>query len=145
MTIKRLSDIDFMMMDVHRPLTNAEIKEVNPQAVVDKSAGAVEDEHSAAPGVGAPYPYEVPLPENVELLNNYTKLDIPAEEILRDAYNAGLVELVVVGVDESGVERVFRTNTQLPRAMFWLIRGQHILNLNFDKSVDMEVTDDTPA
>jgi len=148
MTIKKLSDIDFMMMDVHRPLTNAEIKEINPQAAVDKSAGSGpsqrEDEHREEASMGAPYPYETPLPENVELLNNYTKLDIPVEEILRDAYDAGLVELVVVGIDENGIERVFRTNTSLPRAMFWLVRGQHILNRNFDKEGAV-VVDDTPA
>ena len=144
MTTKKLSDLDFMMMDVHRPLLNEEIEAINPQARLDKSVGAVADEHSAPASVGPPYPYELPLPENVELLNNYTKLDIPVEEILRDAYDAGLVELVVVGIDESGVERVFRTNTSLPRAMFWLIRGQHILNSNFDKE-GATVVDDAPA
>jgi hypothetical protein len=62
MTMKVLYAADFLENDIHRPLTTEEINEINPQAAVDKTLGAGEDEVSADTGVDRAYPHEEPLP-----------------------------------------------------------------------------------
>ena len=148
MTIKRLSDIDFMMMDVHRPLTDAEIKDVNPQAAVDKSAGAVEDEHSDAAGVDAPYPSTrcdtcfAPMPcekhANVEHLRTITSLDISPTSILARAHDAGLTEVVVVGMKEDGSEYFAANISDAAATMYHLQRGIYKLHRVIDGQYEDE-------
>jgi hypothetical protein len=147
MTIKKLSDIDFMMMDVHRPLTNAEIKEVNPQAVVDKSAGAVEDEHCEEASVGASHASRCdhcfgPMPceqhANVEHLAIVTSLDVSPTHILAKAHDAGLTEIVIVGMKEDGSEYFASSISDAAPAMYHLQRGIYKLH----KIVDGDYEDD---
>lgn len=132
MSTRKLNGIDFMIMDVHRSLTNDEVEEINPQAAVDKSAGPFEDEHCVAAGVDTPYPYEVPLPDNVTIMPGVTTHDLSTEEVMRAAFNADLTEMVIVGIDEEGHEHIFRTNADLAPAMFHLQRGMHNLNRMHD-------------
>ena len=132
-TKKILNPIDFVMMDVHRPMLNEEINEINPQARVDKSAGPVEDEHSASPEVGASYPHEQSLPENVAELPVETSHDIPPETILRRAFDWKLDEMVVCGIDVEGNEYVLHTSTDPAICVWHLQRAIHILNLRMDR------------
>ena len=124
MTIKKLDVLDFAKLGVHRPLTADEINEIHPQAAVDRSAAGGEekvvDEKT--------YPHEQPLPDNVVVMPGVTSHDIPVEEVLRDAYDAKLVELVVVGVDEDGHEYVFRSNADMALAMWHVQRAVHLFN-----------------
>src|SRR6185503_18538514 len=81
----RLSATDFMMMDVHEPLSPEEINEINPQAAVDKTLGAEQDEVGADEGVdSSPARCEFcfgprPCPDhpNVEPLSVVTSLACP--------------------------------------------------------------------
>lgn len=134
MATKKLEPIDFMKMDVHRPLTKEEIDEINPQACVDKSLG--EEPHRDGSGVGARdekhYPHEHPLPANVTILENLTRIDLTAEEILRDAYDAGMEKIVIVGIDKHGYERLFRTSARIADANWLLQRGLHNLHKRYD-------------
>ena len=132
MTTRKLSELDFMMMDVHRPLLDEEINEVNPQARLDKSARASAIVDGIEASVGAPYPYEVPLPENVTVLPGVTSHDLTAQEILRNAFDANMTEMVICGIDEDGKEHLLRTNADLAPAAFHLQRAMHNLNRMHD-------------
>lgn len=160
MTIKKLSDatlqgLDFMMMDVHRPLTNAEIKEVNPQAAVDKSAGPrIKIVDSDEAGLGASHTCEAkpgstrcdvcfgPMPceqhANIEHLKTVTSLDISATSILARAHDAGLTEVVIVGMREDGREYFASNISDAAATMYHLQRGIYKLN----QVVDGEYEDD---
>jgi hypothetical protein len=122
-----------MMMDVHEPLSTEEIDEINPQAAVDKTLGAVEDEVGDDTSVDRAYPYEVPLPENVEYIPTETSNNLPAEHVLRNAFDSKLVDLVICGIDEDGNEYVLRTNTDPAESVWHLQRAIHILNLRCDR------------
>jgi len=148
MTTKKLSDLDFMMMDVHRPLLNAEIEEINPQARLDKSLRLVEDEHSEEESVGAPHPQTkcdicfgaMPCEQhpNVEHLRTVTSLDISATAILARAHDAGLTEVVVVGIRGNGREYFAANISDAAATMYHLQRGIHKLN----QVVDGDYEDD---
>jgi hypothetical protein len=79
------------------------------------------------------YPYELPRPDNVAELPVETSHDIPAETILRKAFDFEISELVVCGIDEEGNEYVLHTNTD-PAVVVWhLQRAIHIINLRMDR------------
>ena len=148
MTIKKLSDLDFMMMDIHRPMLDEEIKAINPQAVMDKSAGPVADEHSASASVGASHAPKRcdhcfgPMPceqhANVEHLAIVTSLDVSPTHILAKAHDAGLTEVVIVGMKEDGSEYFASSISDAAPTMYHLQRGIYKLH----KIVDGDYEDD---
>lgn len=105
-----LGPTDFMMMDIHRPMTDEEIEEINPQALVDKSAGAVEDNDGEAESVGTPHEEEprrysgpfVVFPDNVEVLDVITSQRLEVDRVLQSAHHNNLSEVVVIGIREDG-------------------------------------------
>lgn len=129
----KLSAAEFMAMDVHEPLSPEDINSINPQAAVDKTLGAGEDEVGDDESVARTYPYEVPMPDNVEYIPAETSHDLPAEHILRCAFDSQLVDLVICGVDESGNEHVYHTSTDPAESVWYLQRAIHILNLRCDR------------
>jgi len=72
-TKKTLDPADFMMMDVHRPMTDDEISEVAPQAVVDKTLKLV--------GTDVPYLNVVPIAEGPSLQDIAGQLRALADRI----------------------------------------------------------------
>jgi hypothetical protein len=135
MTMKVLYAADFLENDIHRPLTTEEINEINPQAAVDKTLGAGEDEVSADTGVDRAYPHEEPLPENVTMLPTETSHDLPPETILRKAHDCKLTNMVICGEDEEGHEYVMHTSTDPSQSIWTLQRALHILNLRYDRAM----------
>lgn len=145
--IKALTGTDFMMMDVHRPMTDDEIAELHPQAGVDKSAGAQSDDDSDAEGVGAPHTERCPhcfgpMPceqhANVEVLQGVTSLDINPTVALAGAHAADLEIVVIVGMDKNGREYFSSSVADAAEGMYYLQRGIHKLN----KVVDGDYEDD---
>lgn len=149
----RLTDLDFMMMDVHRPMTDDEIAKINPQALVDKSAGAIKIVDGHDESMGAPHSCEsktgsrcdicfAPMPcephANVEHLDAVTSLDIDPIAVLAGAYDAGLTEIVVVGMKKDGGEYFASSIADAAPAVYHLQRGIYKLN----KIVDGEHEDD---
>lgn len=87
----KLGELDFMMMDVHRPLTLVEVEEVCPQAVVDRT----EEPRS----YNGPF---VKYPENVEVLDVDTSHELEIERVLQSAHDTKLESVIVVGQHEDG-------------------------------------------
>lgn len=114
-TKKKLDSIDFMMMDVHRPMLADEIEDIHPAALVDKA-----------------YPHEEPLGENVVILPAMTTHDLSPIEVLRNAFDAGLTELVICGVDAAGHEYLMRTNADKAIGAWYLQRAIYLLNRDHD-------------
>lgn len=141
MTTTKLDADDFMMMDVHRPLTDEEIAQINPQALVDKSLG-VEREDGEGAGVGEPHAEEPhqyrcehcfgPLPcaehANVEHLNNVTALDISPTAVLAGAHNSDLEYVIVVGMTKEGHEYFASSVADAAESVYTLQRGIWKLN-----------------
>jgi hypothetical protein len=135
-----LSSLDFMMMDVQRPLTNDEINEINPQAALDKTIGSGEEVDGDAEDMGgAPsrcLTCFAPMPcvdhANVEHLNVVTTHDIEPTTILADAHGAGLKEVVIVGVLRDGTEYFASSVSDAAPAMYHLQRGIYKLNRTVD-------------
>lgn len=119
MTTRKLNELDFMMMDVHRPLTNEEIAEVNPEALVDKSARPLKIVDYQEEGVGASHTCEsttgdrcdicfgptpkryagpfVKYPDNVEVLDVNTSHELDVERVLQAAFDNKLDSVLVIG------------------------------------------------
>lgn len=147
----KLTSTDFMMMDIHRPLTNEEVEEVNPQALVDKSARSLTLVDSEAESVGAPHEGATstrcdvcfaPMPcdkhANVEILCGVTSLDISPTVVLAKAHDAGLTEVVIVGMKADGSEYFASSVSDAAPSMYHLQRGIYKLN----KVVDGEHEDE---
>lgn len=81
------------------------------------------------------YPHEQPLPDNVVPLNIVTLNDVDPVAILRGAYEADLVDLVIVGVRKDGVEFFASSAADGAEAMYHLQRGIHKLNNIIDGEV----------
>lgn len=130
-----------MMMDVHEPLSSEEINSINPQAAVDKSAGAVEDDVSYGESVGGPptccetcfAPTPCSAHANVAHFNVVTSFDIDPVSILAAAHNKGLVEVVVVGFTEEGEEYFASSISDAGQSMYHLQRGIYKLNKIMDQ------------
>lgn len=124
-TIKILEATDFMMMDVHRPMTDEEINAINPQARVDRSAWALKIVDSEAESVGPPqstrcdrcfgpipcdkHPEEklyagpfVNFPENVTVADVATSHELEVNRVLQSAYDNKLSQVLVLGYREDG-------------------------------------------
>lgn len=136
MTTKKLDASDFAAMDVHRPLTDEEIKEINPQALMDKSADPRNDEDSAEEGVDTPQPRcwacFGPMPceqhANVEPLAIVTSHDLPPASMLAKAHNADLETVVIVGYTKEGSEFFASSCADAAEGMYHLQRGIYKLN-----------------
>ncbi len=132
---------DFMMLDVHEPLTPKEINAINPQAAVDKSAGAVEDDVGDGEGVGSPSTRcdvcFAPMPcadhANVAQFDVVTSLDIDPVAVLAGAHNKGLAEVVIVGFTEDGQEYFASSISDAGQSMYHLQRGIYRLNKIMDQ------------
>jgi hypothetical protein len=127
MTTKKLDAIDFMMMDVHRQLTNEEISAINPQAGVDKSLRLVENDNSEAEGVGAPHEEERPedrgyrgpfvnYPDNVAVADVATCHELDVNRVLQAAYDSGLSTVMVIGVHDDGEVYVLCSDPDVAQA-----------------------------
>jgi hypothetical protein len=141
MTTKKLTATDFMMMDVHEPLSTQEINQINPQAAVDKTLGAVEDHVRDDESVGstgercevcfAPTPCADHA--NVAQFNVVTSLDIDPVAILAGAHNKGLAEVVIVGFTDEGEEYFASSISDAGQSMYHLQRGIYKLNKILDQ------------
>lgn len=108
----RLSGFDFMMMDIHREMSDEEIEAVNPQALVDKSARPFKIVDRAEEGVGASHEEEQPepryrgpfveFPDNVEALDVNTSHALQVNRVLQSAFDSDLATVVVIGMQEDG-------------------------------------------
>jgi hypothetical protein len=137
----KLSDIDFMMMDLHRPLTNAEVEAINPQALVDHTAG--QDTGSEEEGVGERcHACFGAMPcaahANVEPLNIITSNDVDPVRILAGAHNRGLEIVVVVGMTKDGNEYFASSAADAAESSWLLQRGIHKLNKIVDGDDESE-------
>lgn len=133
MTTRKLTDIDFMMMDIHRHLTGEEVAEIHPQASVDRSIKHVHEEAvDAPPGPRCEFCFG-PLPcaqhPNVEVGDFATSADISARRILAAAYNRDLEVVVVVGVTKDGKEYLACSASDIAESIYQLNRGIFRLNM----------------
>ncbi len=141
-----LSSVDFMMMDVHRPLTKEDIDEVNPQACVDKSLG--EDAHREEESVGAPRKIRLldPLPGNVEVLDVATSHRLRVAHVLQSALDHGLDDVIVVGWADDGPIYFLSTDPSIGNSVYRLeLAKQRLLAAVPDRwQVEMPTTRDAP-
>jgi hypothetical protein len=131
MTTRKLTDIDFMMMDVHRQLTRDEIDEIHPQASVDRSVEHVHEE-AVDPPARCDFCFgPVPCAQhpNVEVGDFATSNDISVRRILTAAYNRDLETVVVVGVGKDGKEYLSCSAADIAESVYHLNRGIFRLNL----------------
>lgn len=118
-----LSPLDFMMMDVHRPLTLVEIEEVCPEATVD---------HTEEPKrYNGPF---VKYPENVEVLDVNTSHELAVERVLQSAHDNKLERVIVVGHTEDGELYVLCSDPDIGESNLLLDRAKadllHAINNN---------------
>lgn len=131
-----LSANDFMMMDVHRPMTDEEIKAVHPQAIVDKSLRLVTNGDGEAPGMGAPHEDEQPeaprykgpfveFPDNVVGLDVCTSHELQVDRILQSAFDNNLASIMVIGIrDEDQELFVLASNPDIASAVLLTERAK---------------------
>ena len=157
MTTKKTLDAnDFMMMDVHRPMTDEEIDEVNPQARVDKSLGLPDRDRDreCEEGVGG-VPASAgepairlldPLPQNVELLNVPTSHRLQVQRVLQAALEHGLDDVMVVGWVDDGPVFFLATDPSIGNAVYRLeLAKQRLLQAVPDRwQMDVPTTRDAP-
>lgn len=105
---------DFMMMDVHRPMTDEEISSIHSQARLDKSLRAVPDVDRETPPVGEPHEEEpaedrrydgpfVKFPDKVHVLDVSTSHELDVDRVLQSAYDNKLSSALVIGWNEEGL------------------------------------------
>jgi len=140
----KLSAKDFMAMDVHEPLSTEEINEINPQAAVDKTIGAEQDEVSDDASVDRtparcwvcfkPMPCEEHA--NIEQLGGVTSHDIDPTYLIAAAHNADLETVVIVGMRKDGKEYFAASCADAAEGMYHLQRGIYKLNRIVDEGSD---------
>lgn len=148
-TTRKLTAIDFMMMDVHRELDE---ENFHPETLLDKSARPQQEEHSDDPGVGVSHeevpaqrcyvcfgPYPCAQHHNVEELTVVTKLDVSPTSMLAKAHEANLKEVVIVGILQDGREYFASSVADGAPAMYHLQRGIYKLNQIVDGDHGEEV------
>lgn len=137
----KLTADDFMMMDLHRPPANDEV-EADPQAFVDKTIGAGEDDVGEDESVdSAPAPRcwrcfgPMPCPEhaNVEQLDVITSHPIDPTAVIAGAHNADLEVVVVVGLTKEGEEYFASSHTDAAECIYHLQRAIHKMNKIVDR------------
>lgn len=64
------------------------------------------------------------LAENVIILDTYGPEDIPVDDVLKGAYNAGCYALVLFGYDRDGKEYVAGSMRNVKEAAYMFARGQ---------------------
>jgi hypothetical protein len=137
----KLNSIDFMMMDVHRQLTDEELNEINPQAALDKTLGTEQevvgdDESVAGASTRCEFcfgPMPCPQHSNVEPLDVVTSHNISATHVLAGAHNADLDVVVVVGFKKDGSEYFASSVSDAAESIYHLQRGIHKLNKMVDE------------
>lgn len=151
MTTKKtdhLTATDFMMMDIHRPMTDDEVNAIHPQAGVDKSFGAEENEHGPAEGVGAPHTPRLldPLPDNVEILDVSTSHRLQVQRVLQSALDHELDDVMVVGWVDEGPIFFLATDPSIGNAVYRLeLAKQRLLAAVPDRwEMDIPTTRDLP-
>jgi hypothetical protein len=148
-TRKVLNPIDFMVMDIHREMTDDEVGAIHPQAVVDKSIGAEQDQRSDAKEVGAPHPQLRlldPLPDNVELLDVSTSHRLQVQRVLQSSLDYGLDDVMVIGWVDDGPIFFLATDPSIGNAVYRLeLAKQRLLAAVPDRwEVEMCTTRDIP-
>lgn len=96
-TTRKLTAIDFMMMDVHRELDK---EDFDPETMLDKSARPQQEEHRDEAGVGVSHPkirLLDPLPENVVLADVSTSHRLQVQRVLQSALDRGLQDVMIIG------------------------------------------------
>lgn len=133
---RHLNDIDFMMMDLHRPPANDEV-EADPSAYVDKTIGAGEDVVSEDESVDSapakrcevcfgPMPCEAHA--NVAQWDGITSNSLDPATVLAGAHNADLESVVIVGMQKDGREYFASSDADAGISIYYLQRGIHKLN-----------------
>lgn len=138
--IKKLTGKDFADMDVHRPTTLREIKEVCPQAELDKTEAEIEQKCIYCFG---------PLPcqehSGIEELDIVTTHDLTPMSVIACAHNADLKEVVIVGMGKNGREYFASSVSDGGTSMYHLQRGIYKLNKIIDGDYEDEVVGPKPA
>ncbi len=140
MTTRKLSDIDFMMMDFHRPMTKDDIDAIHPQACVDRSEQPREEASVDTPiGPRCSICFgHMPCEQhaNVEPVPVITSLDRPVERVLARAHNRECQVLVVVGLDKDGNDFFDSSVADAAECIYYLTRGVHRLHRQIDGAED---------
>jgi altronate dehydratase len=134
-----LVDTDFMMMDVHRPMTNSEVENIHPAAKVDRSLEVVTPDTKRCPYCFGPMPCEHHA--GVEQLDIATSHDMEVTNILATAHNANMSVVVIVGFDEDGKEYFASSCSDIAESVYHLTRGIHRANKIVD---DIDVAGEDP-
>lgn len=100
----------------------------------DIEAFTMVDEHTTE----REYPHEKPLPENVVPLSIVTLNDVDIVSILRDAFDADLEEVVIVGMKKDGSEYFAASCADAAPSIYHLMRAVHKLNCVIDEGVKGE-------
>ena len=127
-------DNEVIFGGLHRPLVKSEIDNIHPQAVVDKSEVPASFEHKMEVE-----PVFEKFPENVQLLDVNTSHDIPPARCLQAAYEAGLVEVVIAGVDKDGRMFLARSAADMATSVFHVQRAMHTLMQELDEIERTEI------
>ena len=155
-TTRKLTAIDFMMMDVHRELDK---EDFDPETMLDKSARPQQEEHGDEEGVGVSYEEEptarclfcfgpAPCPKHGKIIdaNIVSTNDIDPIGVLAGAHNEDLVQVVVVGVRRNGKEYLASSFGKEGDAIYLLQRGIHWINVIIDEDIAAaKVPPKTPA
>lgn len=64
------------------------------------------------------------LAPNVSVLKTYNSVPIPAINCLRGAYEEDLKEIIILGYNDSGEEKIFTNQTTVEKAAYMFSRGQ---------------------
>ena len=143
-----LTATDFMMMDVHRPMTDEDINETNSQARLDKSARTTEDEQRDASGVGSAPEKKLrvidPLPDNVVIADVATSHHLQVQRVLQAAHDRGLDDVMVVGWHDDGEIYFLASDPSIGNAVYRLeLAKQKLLSAVKDRwNMDVPETRD---
>ena|ERR1700761_1237248 len=140
--LKRLTGVDFMMMDFHRPMTKDDIDAIHSQACVDRSEqpreeASVDAEKEPEKRCDICFgPMPCKQHANVEPVPVITSLDRPVERVLARAHNRECQVLVVVGLDKDGNDFFDSSVADAAECIYYLTRGVHRLHRQIDGAED---------
>jgi hypothetical protein len=148
MDTTKLDAVAFAKMGVHRPMSKDDIDAIHPQAVVDKSSGAEQDNDRAAQSLGTSFTPRLldPLPDNVELLDVATSHRLQVQRVLQSALDHGLDDVMVVGWSDDGPIFFLASDPSIGNAVYRLeLAKQRLLSAVPDRwEVEMATTRDAP-
>lgn len=145
-TTRKLSGIDFMMMDVHRELDE---EDFHPETLVDKSAGPQQEEHGDEAGVGVPHPkirLLDPLPDNVVLADVSTSHKLQVQRVLQSALDRGHQDVMVIGWHPDREIYFLSTDPSIANSIYKLeLAKMKLLTAVEDRwNIDIPLTRDEP-